>query len=219
MTTQTSVRRTFETSFDTTVTVMGIGRRLVPAFFDGLFIAVLGYIVLLTVGLLSLMTGWLEDTESIGFQALAFACGLGLSVAYYVYAWTRSGQTAGMALGSIKVVSVTGARPTFWQAVLRYIGFFISAIPLGLGFLWIAFDRRRQGWHDKIAKTYVVDADIEFSTAIPTEFVPSDSGRGWIWVLTWVVTVVFMPSGLLASFWLAGPIVVRMLAEALGISD
>jgi uncharacterized RDD family membrane protein YckC len=200
---------------------MGFGRRLIPAFFDGLFIAVLGFTILLGVGLLSVMFGWLEDTESIGFQALAFACGLGLSFVYYVGAWTGTGQTGGMTLAGVKVTSVTGARPTFWQAVLRYIGFFISALPLALGFLWVAFDKRRQGWHDKIARTYVIDADEEFTSERPTEFVPSDAdhNRKWTWAAIWLVFVLFMPSGLLAAFWLAGPIVVRLVATALGITD
>lgn len=220
MTVQAPVTRTFDTPYDGTVTVMGFGRRLVPAFFDGLVIGVLGFMVLLVTGLLSLMLGWFEDTESLAFQALAFTCGLLLSVVYYVAAWTSSGQTSGMMLGGIKVTSVTGARPTLWQALLRYIGFFVSAIPLALGFLWVAFDRRRQGWHDKIARTYVVDADVEFSSEQPTEFVPSDPGRKqWMWGAIWLAVVLFLPGGLLAAFWLAGPIVVRLVANALGIDN
>ncbi len=39
--------------------------------------------------------------------------------------------------------------------VLRYIGYFLSALPLDFGFLWIAFDARKQGWHDKLASTVV----------------------------------------------------------------
>jgi len=38
----------------------------------------------------------------------------------------------------------------------RYFAYFISTIPLCLGFLWITFDRKKQGWHDKLAGTVVV---------------------------------------------------------------
>jgi uncharacterized RDD family membrane protein YckC len=40
--------------------------------------------------------------------------------------------------------------------VLRYVGFVISIIPLAIGLIWAGFDPRKQGWHDKIAGTYVV---------------------------------------------------------------
>jgi uncharacterized RDD family membrane protein YckC len=42
------------------------------------------------------------------------------------------------------------------QALLRYLGYFLSILPLGLGFLWIAWDARKQGWHDKLAGTVVI---------------------------------------------------------------
>ena len=219
MTTQIAIERPADKHFDSTVTVMGFGRRLLPALYDGLIIGVIGMTVLLGAGLLSMMFGWIEDTEALGFQAFAFTCGLLVSFIYYAASWTGSGQTAGMTLGGIKVVSTTGARPTFGQAVLRYIGYFVSAIPFALGFLWVAFDNRRQGWHDKLGRTYVVDSEAEFSDEQPPELVPSDPGRSWIWLASWLFVVVFLPGGLLASFWLAGPIVVRLVAEALGVGD
>jgi len=39
---------------------------------------------------------------------------------------------------------------------VRYIGYFVSVIPFGLGFIWIAFDSKKQGFHDKLAGTVVV---------------------------------------------------------------
>jgi len=38
----------------------------------------------------------------------------------------------------------------------RYFGYFLASIPLGLGLLWVAFDKRKQGWHDKLAGTVVI---------------------------------------------------------------
>ena len=49
-----------------------------------------------------------------------------------------------------------GAAPDFWQALTRYVGFFVSVTPLFLGFVWVAFDRRKQAWHDKMARTVVI---------------------------------------------------------------
>lgn len=45
------------------------------------------------------------------------------------------------------------------QLILRYICYIISALPLGLGFLWIAFNKRNQGWHDKLSNTVVILQD------------------------------------------------------------
>jgi uncharacterized RDD family membrane protein YckC len=58
---------------------------------------------------------------------------------------------------SAKIVDAkTGGKPTTQQLVVRYLGYFVSTIPLGLGLLWVAFDPRKQGWHDKMAGTVVV---------------------------------------------------------------
>ena len=42
------------------------------------------------------------------------------------------------------------------QLLIRYLGYYVSLLPLGLGFFWIGFDKRKQGWHDKLAGTLVV---------------------------------------------------------------
>jgi uncharacterized RDD family membrane protein YckC len=46
--------------------------------------------------------------------------------------------------------------PTRAKFVARYLGYYVSTLVIGLGFLWIAFDARKQGWHDKIAGTVVI---------------------------------------------------------------
>ncbi len=56
----------------------------------------------------------------------------------------------------IKVVSVDGGPVSVGKAFVRWIGYFVSAIVFCLGFLWIIWDKEKQGWHDKIAGTYVV---------------------------------------------------------------
>ncbi len=48
--------------------------------------------------------------------------------------------------------------PAFWVAMLmlRYLGYYISMLPLFLGIFWVGWDKRKQGWHDKIAGTLVI---------------------------------------------------------------
>ncbi|HXD42928.1 MAG TPA: RDD family protein [Ramlibacter sp.] len=74
-----------------------------------------------------------------------------------VWLWMRLQATPGKMLLSARIVDAdTGNTPTLTQFVIRYLGYFVSTIPFGLGLLWVAFDRRKQGWHDKIAHTVVV---------------------------------------------------------------
>jgi uncharacterized RDD family membrane protein YckC len=80
----------------------------------------------------------------------------GVNFAYVVAFWTWRGQTPGKMLLNIKVIRTDGSNISLGYAILRYLGYLISGFVLGLGFLWIAFDARKQGWHDKIADTYVV---------------------------------------------------------------
>ena len=80
-----------------------------------------------------------------------------LPAALVIWLWRRLGATPGKMAISARIVDAdTGNAPTLTQLVIRYLGYFVSSIPLGLGLLWVAFDRRKQGWHDKMANTVVV---------------------------------------------------------------
>lgn len=71
--------------------------------------------------------------------------------------WVYMGATPGKMAMSARIVDAdTGAPLTTWMAIVRYVGYFVSMIPFGVGFLWVAFDRRKQGWHDKMANSVVV---------------------------------------------------------------
>jgi uncharacterized RDD family membrane protein YckC len=73
--------------------------------------------------------------------------------------WLRWQATPGKMLLSLRVVDAgTGNTLSVGQAATRYVCYILSALPLCLGFIWVAFDRRKQGWHDKIAQTVVVRA-------------------------------------------------------------
>ncbi len=79
--------------------------------------------------------------------------------AYWLYYWLFTGlkgQTPGKMVVGIKVVNAQGDRVGLGVAALREFVRFISAYVLCLGFLWIIWDKQKQGWHDKIASTYVV---------------------------------------------------------------
>ena len=79
-----------------------------------------------------------------------------VGIAYFVAFWVWRGQTPGKMALSIKLMRTDGSNLTIGDALLRYLGYFVSAATLFIGFIWIAFDSRKQGLHDKIADTYVV---------------------------------------------------------------
>jgi uncharacterized RDD family membrane protein YckC len=71
--------------------------------------------------------------------------------------WLRRQATPGKLMVHARIVDArTGGDPRPGQFVLRFLGYFVSGCVLGLGFIWIAFDPKKQGWHDKLASTIVV---------------------------------------------------------------
>ena len=93
-------------------------------------------------------TGTLDYVISYGLPAVAI-----------VIFWLTSQATPGKMLVSARVVDVvTHGKIGAGQAIGRYLGYYVCFLSLGLGFLWIAIDARKQGWHDKLAGTLVIKA-------------------------------------------------------------
>jgi|GEM_PF-454296 len=160
-----------------TVEVIGFGRRFVAYFVDGIILWVIQVGISICGGIsIASVAGGNED--ALATLNLFLTCiSLLISAGYFVVFWASTGQTPGkMALG-IKVIGTDGSPVSWGKAILRYIGYIISSLVLSLGFIWAAFDARRQGWHDKIAGTYVVRKETHFSPTEAVTFVPSDSGQ------------------------------------------
>jgi uncharacterized RDD family membrane protein YckC len=75
------------------------------------------------------------------------------TVAFWHYRRATPGK---MAISAVIVDASTFGPPSTGQLIGRYLGYYVSTIVLFLGFLWIAFDPRKQGWHDKMANTVVI---------------------------------------------------------------
>jgi uncharacterized RDD family membrane protein YckC len=74
--------------------------------------------------------------------------------------WRFRGATPGKMVIKAKIVNAkTFGKPSTGQLTGRFFAYIVSFIPACLGFLWIAFDKRKQGWHDKLAGTVVVEED------------------------------------------------------------
>jgi uncharacterized RDD family membrane protein YckC len=91
----------------------------------------------------------------------AWEAGLFIAIAVAVIGfWRYCGATPGKSALGMKIVDAkTGQAPGTLRLVVRFLAYFVSAFPLYLGFLWAAVDRRKQGWHDKIARTIVINSE------------------------------------------------------------
>ncbi|MFT5131555.1 MAG: putative RDD family membrane protein YckC [Gammaproteobacteria bacterium] len=71
--------------------------------------------------------------------------------------WIYKSATPGKMLLKLKIVDAkTGGKPSAGQLVGRYLGYYVSMLPFFLGIIWVGFDSRKQGWHDKLAGTVVI---------------------------------------------------------------
>lgn len=79
---------------------------------------------------------------------------------YYIYFWSEKspwpGQTVGMKALKIRVVRADGRAISVITGLIRYIVMIVCFVVAGLGLLWVAFDGKKQGWHDKAAGTFVL---------------------------------------------------------------
>jgi uncharacterized RDD family membrane protein YckC len=132
----------------------GFWIRLFASIIDSILIA------LITYPLLFAIYGWAgadysSALNSNGFIAMLFMWVL--PVVAVIWFWTKKQATPGKMLFSLKVLDAkTGNNLTIGQSIARYLGYMLAGIPLGLGYIWAAFDSKKQGWHDKIAGTVVV---------------------------------------------------------------
>ncbi len=100
-------------------------------------------------------------TELLGLMTTQLSVQLSVELLFmgtiFILFWVFKNATPGkMLFKSVIVDAQTFRAPSVSQNVIRYLGYFLSLFPLGLGFLWVAFDQRKQGWHDKLAGTVVI---------------------------------------------------------------
>ena len=104
---------------------------------------------------------YLERAQEGAFAGLwDFLLQVVLPAVAVILFWKYRGATPGKMAISAKIVDAkTGGAPATGKLVLRYVAYLVSMLPLFVGFVWIAIDRRKQGFHDKIADTVVIYDD------------------------------------------------------------
>jgi uncharacterized RDD family membrane protein YckC len=117
-------------------------------------------ILLITSPLLVAIYGWSYFTDE-GKPLIAgpadFLISWVLPAVAVILFWLYRQATPGKMAISARVVDArTGGTLSVGQSIGRYLAYFVAILPLFLGIIWVAFDPRKQGWHDKLAGTVVV---------------------------------------------------------------
>jgi len=139
----------------------GFWVRLVAVIIDGFIVSVITIVVEIVlgifIGLLARATGSALGVSQGGpLTYLTYLVSFTISIGYFIYYWGM-GSTRGMRFFRLAVVDAeTGLPIGFGRAAMRYLGYVISVIPCYIGLIWAAFDPKKQGWHDKIANSVVV---------------------------------------------------------------
>jgi uncharacterized RDD family membrane protein YckC len=77
-------------------------------------------------------------------------------IGFYLFFWSRDGQTLGMTAWRIKLVNSDGGAPGIGQMLIRMSSALLSIAPAGLGYLWLYVGEDKQTWHDRLSNTLVV---------------------------------------------------------------
>lgn len=118
-------------------------------------------LVIRIVGEIDIYDYDLNDADDLWALAMRLSTQLSLDIllmgTLFVLFWVFRNATPGKMLFRCVIVDAkTFAAPTVMQNIGRYLAYYLSLIPAGLGFIWIGFDDKKQGWHDKLSGTVVI---------------------------------------------------------------
>ena len=118
----------------------GFWRRFAAGFLDGIILVVIEIIL------------------RIALNSAGSIVSLIVTIAYFtLFVGSARGQTPGMSALGIRVISFDGSGSIgYGRAFIRWIGGYVSLIPIFLGFFWMLWDKEKQCWHDKLASDVVV---------------------------------------------------------------
>jgi uncharacterized RDD family membrane protein YckC len=132
----------------------GFWRRFFAYIIDSFF----NYIVFFfgSLELLVLINNHIIKMDISLINALSYVIAIPLSFTFTILCWMNWGRTLGKFIFMMRIVDKDGNKLDLEKSVIRCFGYLLSTICILLGFLWIAFDKKKQGWHDKLAKSFVV---------------------------------------------------------------
>ncbi|MEZ4503187.1 MAG: RDD family protein [Dehalococcoidia bacterium] len=145
---------------DTRYELAGFWVRVGALLVDWIVQAIVAFAIFFVIGLA--FTDWDQvDAGASSDETLGVAGAIGwllyilFSVSYYWWGYARGATPGKQALG-LRIIRGDGSNPGIGAGFARLIGTWVSGVAVGLGYLWVAWDAKKQAWHDKMADTYVV---------------------------------------------------------------
>lgn len=137
----------------------GLLRRLAALLYDGFLVAAIwmfiGFAMQLLVGPdTSQLVDGVVQTDPV-LDVILFILMLASCSGFYIWFWTKSGQTLGMIAWRIKVESLDGGLISINQGLIRFAAAWPAFFLFGLGYLWMYMDRDRDAVHDKLSHSKV----------------------------------------------------------------
>jgi len=149
------------------VRVTGFARRFAASVVDGTILLALALAVTAVTALVlgapmpttkelgpDLLVAGVLDRNPLAVGAIGLFAGL--TILYQLYFASMSGQTLGMRMMGIRLISARGRAPGPVRGLVRVVALAVSVLPGGLGWLWAIFDREHRALHDHLAGTYVI---------------------------------------------------------------
>ena len=132
----------------------GLIRRLAAMFYD--FLLCIALLIVVTFIYKLILMGFygeaqlkqLSDSGALDGDPLLSSLLLLSLFGFFSKFWTHNGQTLGMQVWGIRIQNADGTAISLWQALLRFLVAIASWLCLGLGFLWILWDKDKRSWHD-----------------------------------------------------------------------
>jgi len=89
-------------------------------------------------------------------NTLTYVISIPLTFTFTIVCWLYWGTTVGKFIVRIRIVDKEGNKLDLEKSIIRNISYILSMVCLLLGFIWIAIDKKKQGWHDKLAQSFVI---------------------------------------------------------------
>jgi len=131
----------------------GFLKRILALVYDSLLIAAI--VLVLSLLLVFINGGYPESGSFLSF--IQFFILVVTGPIFYSYFWiVNKGQTTGMQAWKIKLVTMDETELNIKKTMLRCLISTISFAFIGLGYLWILYDKENLSWSDILTKTKVI---------------------------------------------------------------
>ena len=128
-------------------------------------------LLLLAIFIMAPISGGKLFSKDAAFADIA------ILIVYFLIPTAITGKTLGKWVAGISVVDIDGKIPGPVAIPREIVGKFVSYAVLGIGFIWIIFDKKNQSWHDKIAGTYVIEDEPKSKPSFLRKIIQSKENK------------------------------------------